>query len=88
MKRDEAFFGERPLDLIYIAKKLKDALALEQLLTSSGIDYLVETDTYVGGLIIRGSRVGAFFYVGEKDLDKARATMREDGYKPYEPAPE
>ena len=46
--REPDFFEDRELSLIYIAKKLKEALALEQLLTEAGLDYLVEP-------IIRGS---------------------------------
>ena len=88
MKRDEQFFGERPLELVYIAKKLNDALRLEKLLTGEEIEYLVETDTYVGGFIFRASRVGAFFYVAAQDLEKSRAAMRDGGYRPYETAAE
>ena len=85
MKRDEQFFSEHALELIYIAKRLKDALALEKLLTGKDVEYLVETDTYVGGLIFRTSRVGAFFYVSKGEVGRAHASMREGGYKPYEP---
>src|SRR5579871_3406421 len=61
MRQDPDFFGEKELSLIYIAKRLKDALRLEKALTDGGVDYLVETDTYSGGIIFRSQRTGAFF---------------------------
>ena len=51
------------MDLVYIAKKLQEALRLESAFTESGVDYAVETDKYSGGVIFRSERVGAFFYV-------------------------
>ncbi len=63
MRRDPDFFADRPLALIYIAKKLRDALRLEGLLTNAGVDYAVEPDKYKGGVIFSSERVGAFFYV-------------------------
>ena len=48
MKQDADFFGDQELDLIYIAKKLREALRLEGYLTEAGIDYAVEpTNTRV-----------------------------------------
>jgi hypothetical protein len=82
--RDPEYFEDQELSLIYVAKKLKEALALEQLLTEAGVDYLVEPDRYSGGIIFRSERVGAFFYVAPADETAARETMRAAGYKPYE----
>jgi len=82
--REPDFFEDRELSLIYIAKKLKEALALEQLLTEAGLDYLVEPDRYSGGTIFRSERVGAFFYVVPEHEAAAREIMRGGGYKPYE----
>jgi hypothetical protein len=61
MKCEPDHFGEEELALIYVAKKLKEALRLEQLLTESGIDYLVEPDKFVGGVMFKSERIGAFF---------------------------
>ncbi len=63
MRREADFFEDRELELVYIAKRLRDALRLEKALTASGIDYAVQTENYVGGMIFRSERVGAFFYV-------------------------
>lgn len=84
MKREAAWFDDRTVDLLYIAKKLKDALRLEDLLTSAGIDYAVETDQYVGGVLFRSARVGAFFYVLPDVLDDARNLMRQNGFRAFE----
>jgi predicted amino acid racemase len=63
LKRDAEFFEDRPVDLVYIARKLNEALEVEEKLTRAGIDYLVEVDYYMGGVIFRRERAGAFFYV-------------------------
>ena len=83
MRCEPAHFGEQDLPLIYVARKLKEALALEEILTASGLDYLVEPDTYSGGIIFRTERIGAFFYVAPEDEEKARAVVAQAGYKPY-----
>lgn len=84
MRQAPEHFGEQELDLLYIAKKLKEALALEKLFTDSGFDYLVEPDRYTGGTIFRSERVGAFFYVAPGDTSAARAAMLAAGYRPYD----
>ena len=84
VRQEPEFFGEAELSLLYIAKKLKEALALEQLLTGYSIEYLVEPDAYKGGLIFASERIGAFFYVATESLDAAREVLVKNGYKPYE----
>lgn len=81
MRRAPDFFEERELDLIFIAKRLKEALRLEAALTESGVEYAVETDTYSGGIIFRRERVGAFFYVLPEALESAREVMRRHGFR-------
>ena len=81
MRQDAEFFGDRELDLIYIAKKLKEALRLESALTESGVDYAVEPDKYSGGVIFRSERVGAFFYVLPEAAEQAREVMRKHGFR-------
>jgi hypothetical protein len=66
MKRDPDYFGEDQAELVYIAKRLNDALRLESIFTAAGVDYGVEADNYRGGVIFRSERVGAFFYVRPK----------------------
>ena len=84
MKQDASFFeGQEPV-LIYISKRLKDALRLESILTDSGMDYGVEADEYRGGVVFRAVRAGAFFYVLPGAVAAAHEIMRRHGYKPYE----
>jgi hypothetical protein len=75
MRQDPDYFGEREMELIYIAKRLKDALRVEDLLTRAGIDYAVETDTYQGGVMFLTERTGAFFYVLPEVGERAREIL-------------
>lgn len=84
VRQEPEFFGETELSLLYIAKKLKEALALEELLTGYSVEYLVEPDAYKGGLIFASERIGAFFYVAPQSLESARGMLVKNGYKPYE----
>jgi len=86
MRREPDFFGDQEVDLLYIAKKLREALKLEELLTSSNIDYLVETDQYLGGSIFRRVRIGAFFYVNAAAVASARELLGRNGYRPHQDA--
>jgi hypothetical protein len=83
MRREPEFFGDRDLPLVYIAKRLKDALRLEDLFTQAGIDSLVEPDKYRGGFLFVSERVGAFFYVAPETQEQALAVMTANRYKPY-----
>ena len=82
VKRPPEFFGEKELTLVYIAKRLRDALRLEEVLTAAGLDYAVETDTYRGGMIFVSERVGAFFYVEPETEPSVRELMRTNRFRP------
>ena len=82
MKQEASFFEGKEATLIYIAKKLKDALRLESIFTSAGLDYGVEADEYRGGVLFRSLRVGAFFYVLPESVAAAHEIMHRHGYKP------
>lgn len=81
MRREAEFFEDRELELVYIAKKLKESLRLEEAFTESAIDYAVEPDNYRGGVIFQSERVGAFFYVLPEALESAQEIMRRHGFK-------
>ena len=83
MKQDAAYFEGKEPALIYIAKKLNDALRLESIFAEAGVDFGVEADEYRGGIIFRSVRAGAFFYVLPENVDAAHEAMRRNGYKPY-----
>ncbi len=87
MKQDAAFFEGKAPVLVYIAKRLNDALRLESVLDAAGLDFGVEADEYRGGVIFRSVRTGAFFYVLPENVEAAFAIMKRNGYTPYiEPA--
>jgi hypothetical protein len=85
MRREPEFFGDIDLDLVYMAKRLRDALKIEQLFTEAGLDYIVETGTYNSGFLIRRDLTGAFFYVNPGELERARELLVTNRYKPYAP---
>jgi len=81
MKRDADWFEGQEPQLIYIAKKLRDATQLEADLTEAGIDFGVEPDEYQGGVIFRRTRIGAFFYVLPGTRDAALSVLQDKGYR-------
>jgi len=84
MRRDVEFFEDTELDLIYMAHRLRDALKLEGILTEAGIDYLVETGTYVAGILMKRDLTGAFFYVAPADTEYTKEVLVRNQYKPYQ----
>ena len=82
MKQDASFFDGHEPELVYIAKRLRDALEVEGLFEAAGVDFGVETDKYTGGLLFRSERVGAFFYVLPEAAEAARDVLKNHGFKP------
>lgn len=85
MRREPDFFNDAELSLIYMARRLRDALKIEDLLTAAAIDYSVETGTYLGGLLFRRELTGAFIYVTPADADRAKQVLLDNRYQPYKP---
>jgi hypothetical protein len=83
MRREAGFFEDQELVLIYMARRLKHALAVEKVLTDHGLDYHLETGPYLSGLLFRTSKVGVFFYSTAEDQARARALLIEHGFKIY-----
>lgn len=73
---------EKDPDLIFIARRLRDATALEALFKQAGVEYDVEPDEYPGGIVFKTMRVGAFFYVRPEERENALAVMLKNGYVP------
>ena len=88
MRQDPSFFDNHNPRLIYIAKKLKESLAVELLLSENEVDYGLETDSYRGGYIFQSERVGVFFYVRPDAEARARDLLTQNGYQPAEPLPD
>jgi hypothetical protein len=82
MKKDADYFEGGEPQLIFIAKRIKDATRLEEILAGAGVDYGVEADEYHGGVIFRRTRVGAFFYVLPDSRERAIGVMAENGFVP------
>ena len=82
MKKDAEYFDGVEPELIFVAKRLQDAIDLEALLTASGVDYAVEPDEYPGGVIFKSMRVGAFFYIRPEFRDQALEVLLKNGYVP------
>jgi len=82
MKRDPDYFEGQEPELIYIARRLKDATRLEGLLDEAGVDYGSEPDDYVAGTIFRTTRVGVFFYVLAEWRDRAVDVLLANGFIP------
>jgi hypothetical protein len=85
MRQEPSFFEGKDSVLVYIAKRLNEALRLEAILSTAGIDYGVEADEYRGGFIFQRVRTGAFFYVLPDRAETARRVLLENGYRPTEP---
>lgn len=84
MRQEPEFFGEAELDLVYIAKKLRESLPVEEAFNQAGIDFAIELDTYSGGLIFRSERTGVFFYVLPEKVEAAKEILRGLRLKPHD----
>jgi hypothetical protein len=85
MRRESEHFGDVELDLLYMARRLRDALRLEEILTAAGVDYLIETGTYTAGFLMKRDLTGAFFYVAPEDLATSQSLLSEHKFQPYTP---
>jgi hypothetical protein len=85
MRQNEEYFGGQELVLVYIAKRLREARSVERAFDEACLEYLVEADTYRGGVLFVRELIGAFFYVREADVPAAHRALRAGNWKPYEP---
>lgn len=83
MRREPEFFCGQELILVYVAKRLKEALAVEKAFDADALDYAVEATPYMDGILFRSQRVGAFFYITPQLAERARTLMLESGFKPF-----
>ncbi len=86
MRHEPEYFGDRELVLVYAAKRLKEALALEEVLDAGALDYTVVPGAYIGGFLFRSQRIGAFFYAAPECVELARSLMQTHGFTPIEPS--
>ena len=83
MLREADFFGDQTLTLVYMARRLREARAVEAALDAGSIDYAVFTEPYAGGLFFSAPRVGALFYVSPQAEAQARAALLAEGFTPF-----
>jgi hypothetical protein len=83
MKREADYFEGAEPQLVFVAKRLADAIALESVFTAADVNYAVEPDEYEGGVIFKSVRIGAFFYVRPEERERAAAVMLSNGYQPF-----
>ena len=82
MKRDAEAFGDEPLELVQISRRLKEARSIESLLDDEGVDYLLEAAPYAARLlfVIPVTRVGVYFYARESEAPAVRETIAKAGW--------
>ena len=83
MRCELEFFNGAELHLLYMARRLREALAVEMLLSKAAVEYFVEPGPYQGGLLFPRELTGAYFYVAPKDIPRAREVLVRGKYKPY-----
>jgi hypothetical protein len=84
MRCELDFFEGADLHLLYMARRLREALAVETVLGQAQIEYFVEPGPYEGGFLFRRELTGAYFYVLPADLARAREVLVAHKYRPYE----
>jgi hypothetical protein len=84
MRCELDFFKGADLHLLYMARRLREALAVEMVLGQAQIEYFVEPGPYEGGFLFRRELTGAYFYVLPADLPRAREVLVTHKYRPYE----
>lgn len=68
--------GER----IYLARRLREAQAVEEFLTRAGVDYVVEVEAYSRSFLFGSVRHGAAFYVEAEYASDCRRRLVEGGF--------
>ncbi len=64
---------------VYIAGKLAEAKAVEELLTGNGVDYVVQVEPYRTSILF-GPRNGAAFYVADGQAAFCREQLAAAGF--------
>ena len=82
MRRDEDFFGDEPLELVHLSRRLKEARNIETLLEEQEVEYLLEAGPYDARLffVIPVKRFGVYIYVREGEAADVRVTLAGAGF--------
>jgi hypothetical protein len=65
---------------IFLARRLREARAVDDLLTHAGIDFAVEVEAYARSFLFGSIRHGAAFYVAGAEAADCRRRLREAGF--------
>lgn len=82
MRREDDFFGDEPLELVHLSRRLKEARRVEALLDEEEVDYLLEAGPYDARLlfVIPVKRYGVYFYVREGEAAGVRRSLAGRGF--------
>jgi len=75
-RRDPDAFGEASLVLVFIAGNTQEARSAETELTTGGIDYCLQAEAFVQGLL-SSTRTGVGFYVVQTHASAARRALEK-----------
>ena len=67
-------------ELVYTAASLREAQKVEALLTTRGVDYVVQVEDLGRTTLFGSVRHGAGFYVSGTQAEYTRGVLREAGY--------
>jgi hypothetical protein len=68
-------FGERETRLVFIARNVGEAERVEELLSEHGVDFFVQLERYVSGLLFATERAGIGFHVLEAQAVWSRTLL-------------
>ena len=73
---DSSDFANRETCLIFLARNVREATRVEALLNGQEIDYTIELERYVTGIIVASERSGLGFHVLAGQAEFCRALLR------------
>jgi hypothetical protein len=77
-KYDPAEFEDIDARLIFLARTIKEAERVEQILNDQGIDFTVQLEFYLAGILFTRERAGIGFYVYADQAESCRELLRRN----------
>jgi hypothetical protein len=71
-------FGERETRLVFIARNVGEAERVEDVLAANGVEFFVQIERYVSGLLFASERAGIGFHVLETQAAWSRGLLLRD----------
>jgi hypothetical protein len=72
-------FSDRTIIRIYIAKNIREAEKIENLLTDNDIDYAISLEPFLPPSLLQSERMGAAFYVQSGQESICRQLIEGEG---------